>query len=300
VARELGGWQPDVILSIEPHSAIASWIYFNVFRRSARLFIHHHEFYAPNDFLADGMRLVRVGARLEKNDLFQRAEWISQTNGDRLALLIRNSGVTHSQTHVLPNYPPREWVQRASMPGSQSGNDSGVTRLIYLGSASRTDTFIEEAARWVAQRPAELRLSVVGNNISEDVWDMLAALRATNITTDKTGWRYDELPERLKDFDAGLILYRGSTQNFVYNVPNKAIEYLAAGLNVWFPPQMRSMHSLMLDRPELPLTEVDFENMPDSVPIADRGVPADAMGTFTAEFALQPLIDQIERGAPGA
>jgi hypothetical protein len=295
-ARELARWKPDVIISIEPHSAIAVWLYLKVFAGSARLFIHHHEYYAPADFLAPGMRLTRLASRLEKKYLFQRAEWISQTNGARLGLVAGAEKLDPRVIRVLPNFPPREWVDRAV--GTNS-NRTGPRKLIYLGSASLEDTFIAEAAGWVADHTDEVSFTVAGNNIAADVWSTLAAMNAPNISVNKQGWDYETLPEMLKQFDVGLILYKGNTRNFVYNIPNKVFEYLAAGLEVWYPPQMRSMQEMHSGMPELPMTEVDFENIPDTIPDNRRVVPVDVIARFTAESALRPLIEQIERGEPG-
>jgi hypothetical protein len=246
------------------------------------------------------MRLVRVASNLERIDLFKRAEWISQTNVQRLELLVGDVWIEPNKRHVLPNYPPRDWIERSRRRDSDR-RDSKVRRLIYLGSASLTDTFIGEVARWVAQRTDDLSLNVVGNNVSADVWALLDGLRAPNISTDKRGWPYDELPERLSAFDVGLILYKGNTENFIYNVPNKAIEYLAAGLDVWYPPQMESMRIFHSQNAEFPLVEVDFQGSLQNIPTTLESTllesaPLKSMLSLSAENALAPLIEQIERG----
>jgi hypothetical protein len=292
-ARQLSKWQPDVLISVEPHSAIAVWLYYRLFRGRARLFIHHHEYYAPEDYHAPGMRLARLGALLERRYLFRRAEWISQTNGDRLGLLAGSLNLNPRTIRVLPNFPPSEWAHRAFRKDRTS---TRPRKLIYLGSASLEDTFIGELAAWVANHPDEVSLSVVGNNISHDVWTALSALHVPNISLNNNGWDYDTLPEKLKEFDVGVVLYKGNTQNFIFNVPNKAIEYLAAGLEVWYPPQMRSMQGLQSGFPELPMTEIDFENIPKTIDEHRGIVPEEIRRHFTAESALQPLIDQIEHG----
>ena len=42
----------------------------------------------------------------------------------------------------------------------------------------------------------------------------------------------------LKNYDIGVILYKGHISNYVYNAPNKLFEYLACGLDVWLPKKM--------------------------------------------------------------
>jgi hypothetical protein len=291
-AREIARSDPDVLISVEPHSALATWLYYNVFGGKARLFIHHHEYYAPEDFAGKGMRILRVTRRLERGDLFRRAEWISQTNKHRLRLLREsNPLVTNEKAHVFPNCPPEDWLARAARAPRRT--IVNPVRFLYLGSASVNDTFIAEFAEWISAHRSEATLHVVGNNISSDVWRKLRALNASNISLDESGWAYDTVAERLSDFDVGVILYRGNTQNFIYNIPNKAIEYLAGGLEVWYPPQMLGMIDFHDEFPELRLRRVDFTDLPSAVPAIDlAGAPRTSF-PFAAESALRPLIAAI-------
>jgi hypothetical protein len=292
-ARHVSRWKPDVVISIEPHSALATWLYYHVFRGNARLFVHHHEYYAPEDLKSAGMRLVRSTRRLERGDLFNRAEWISQTNEYRLHLLKQwNSNVADDKGRVLPNYPPEEWIQRARRLKPKS--EERRTRFLYLGSASLEDTFLGEVSEWIAARPENATLHVTGNNIAPGVWDKLRSLNASNITLDEAGWPYELIPERLSAFDVGLVLYRGITQNFVYNVPNKAIEYLAGGLEVWYPPEMRAMVGFRSEHPHLRIREMNFLDLPDEIP---RIASADTTPAFpfTAEAATGPLVAAIAK-----
>jgi hypothetical protein len=292
-ASRIARWKPDVLVSIEPHSALATWLYYNAFGGRARLFTHHHEYYSSADFDASGMRLLRATRRLERNDLFTRAEWISETNAHRLALLRQwNPGVTDRKAKVLPNYPPGEWVARAR--SSHRSRDTGRTRFLYLGSASLEDTFIGEIASWIAARPESATLHVTGNNIAAGVWQRLRSLGATNITLDEAGWEYETIPERLATFDVGLILYRGNTQNFIYNVPNKTIEYLAGGLEVWYPPEMKAMSEFHAHHPKLGMREMNFLDLPARIPDTLDNSATEEF-PFTAEAATQPLISAIRR-----
>lgn len=293
VARELTNWKPDLIISVEPHSAIAVWLYFKIFGGTARLCIHHHEYYAPEDFSNRGMRLVRIGSRLELRDLFPRAEWISQTNVHRLQMIAHDAHLDSHVLRVLPNYPPREWTERAVRNDGRARDRP--RKFIYLGSASLEDAFILEAAKWASRHREEVSLSVVGNNIAPDVWAEILKIGASNISLNKDGWDYEALPGKLNQFDVGLILYKGNTKNFVYNVPNKAFEYLAAGLEVWYPRQMKALKSMHSEFPGLPMMEFDFDNMPGMVPESRGAVPADVIRDFTSEEALRPLIEQISR-----
>lgn len=288
-AAELAGWRPDAIIAVEPHSALAVWLYYRLFAGSASLFIHHHEYYAPEDFDAPGMRVLRATRRLEQRDLFPRALWVSQTNDERLRLLLSwNPAIRKSAAMVLPNYPPREWIAKAQ--GVPRSAPSSRLRLIYLGSASFRDTFIREVATWAAERTSSVSLHVCGDNVDPRVWTWLASLGASNITSNTGGISYDDLPELLTQFDVGLVLYKGNTLNFVHNVPNKAIEYLACGLDVWYPREMVAMRGFHSRFADLPLREIDFRAMPDSELLPSRTRHSSEEFPFTCEAAMTPLV----------
>jgi hypothetical protein len=290
-ATELSRWKPDVILAVEPHSTLAVWLYYSVFRGTAPLFIHNHEYYSEDDYRAPGMRLLRMTRRLDRDTLLGRAVWVSETNPKRLEMLERaHPEIRSGAGRVLPNYPPEEWIARGST--TVAHRDGQPTRFIYVGSASFEDAFIREAVEWAAAHPEAVSLHVTGDNVASNVWDWIESLAAANVTVERRGVQYDRLPELLAQFDVGLVLYKGNTLNFVHNVPNKAMEYLACGLEVWYPSEMQGMRDFRALHPELRLVERDFRRLPSQVQRVDRqraaGFP------FTCESALAPLIAAIE------
>jgi hypothetical protein len=296
-ALELARWKPDAILAVEPHSMLAVWLYFELLGGSAKLFVHHHEYYAPEDYTRPGMRLLAVSRRIERDSLWRRTVWVSETNDQRLKLLLKdNPSIRQDAARVLPNYPPQEWIERASDAGSS--RTDARTRLIYLGSASLEDTFIREVAEWVASRPSDFSLHVTGNNVAASVWAFIRKLAAPNITIDTDGAAYERLPEVLSQFDVGLILYKGNTLNFVYNVPNKAIEYLACGLEVWYPREMTGMREFREDHGEFRIEEIDFTRLGEIAPRPVRRETVNAF-PFTAEGALARLITELDRISDG-
>jgi len=292
-AISLAIFKPHSIIYIEPHSAIAAWLYYRLFRGKARLFIHHHEYYAPVDYNRPGMRIPRLGFRLEKSDLFQRAEWISQTNEDRLRLVRGdNPEVAEKVWHILPNFPPEGW---AGIPApNQPGSGKSGIRLIYVGSASFEDTYIKEIVSWAASHPEEVELHICGYNVAREVWEWLEQEQFSNVSFDSSGYRYEELPEILSAFDVGLVLYKGNTSNFVYNVPNKVFEYLACGLEVWYPSEMLSIRKFQQDNPA-PLRELRFPELEDLQlgTIQSKGLDVNTCVQFTAERAFAPLFDAL-------
>lgn len=297
-AAQIARWRADAIMSVEPHSALAAWIYFEIFRGKAELMVHHHEYYAPEDFRRPGMRVLKATSALERENLFARARWISQTNPERMRLLREwNPRVREEIARVLPNYPPPEWIRRAQ--AFERTAAPGRLRLVYVGSASFGDTFIREAALWAARHPESVSLHLIGNNVEPDVWSWLRSLDASNITFDSAGCDYNDLPDLLPGFDVGLVLYKGNTLNFIHNVPNKAIEYLACGLEVWYPREMSGMQRFHAEFPAERLRRVDFRQLPSTPPAVACPLQPRAEFPFTCERGMAPLLaalDEIGKG----
>lgn len=287
-ARGLKALAPDAVISVEPHSALAPWFYYQLMGGKARLFIHHHEYYAPQDYLRQGMRFVRIAHKLEKRDLLQRAEWISQTNGNRLQFMQKdNPGLPAEKFKIWPNYPPRHWRR------PRTRHPSSPLRVVYLGSASFHDTYIREAVEWVARRPNQVELVISGYNIADDVWNWLREHQWPNVKLHPDGWSYDELPEKLAEFDVGLILYRCNTINFIYNAPNKLFEYWACGLEVWYPPEMKQITELSQKADVPPLQLVDFQSLNRLEPVRKSSPDGNFTSEYSCESALTPLLEQL-------
>ena len=298
-AWSLRCWKPDAVVYVEPHSAIAAYLYYKLYRGSAKLFIHHHEYYAPEDYQGAGMRIPRLGHRLERAFLFQIAEWISQTNKDRLDLLRHdNPAIAEGVCRVLPNYPPRAWAPGTGETERPSSR-GGPLRLIYVGSASFEDTYIREIVRWVGAHPDDACLHVCGYNVSPSVWRWIIEEHFGNVTVDPDGCEYSELPRLLAQHDVGLILYKANTTNFVYNAPNKLFEYVACGLDVWYPKEMAGIRHQHRETPGLAIREMDFNKLGGIHPkqLAREAVGHRRAFQFTAESALRPLIEELERSS---
>jgi hypothetical protein len=286
-------YKPDAVIYVEPHSALSAWLYYRFLFGKARLFIHHHELYEPCDYLRPGMRLPRIGAILENSFLFQRAAWISETNADRLELTRkRHPEIADAVWQLLPNYPPAGWLHR--IKNEKDNRQSAPLRLIYVGSASFHDTYIEEIVRWAASYPGLVQLHICGYNVPENVWNWLETEQFANVTFDAAGYAYDDLPEILGDFDAGLVLYKGNTKNFIYNVPNKVFEYLVCGLEIWYPKEMIGMRHFH-EEIQAKLRELDFADLsrlhPKDLQI-DRTESGEAM-RCCADEALAQLFARI-------
>ena len=50
-----------------------------------------------------------------------------------------------------------------------------------------------------------------------------------------------DFPLIISQYQIGLVLYKGHIPNYIYNAPNKLFEYLACGLDVWYPICMKGI-----------------------------------------------------------
>jgi hypothetical protein len=260
-ARLMASWKPDVVFYWDPQSALACYLCLRWMGCKSRLFIHHHEYHAPEDFLRAGMRIARLGHYFERHWLFPKASWISQTNAERLRFLRRDfPSLTDQQTRVMPNYPPSAWIERC--PSGRISQLADTLRLVYVGSLSLEDTFIGALVSWLITNPdAGLTLDIFTNNCKQQTLEFLRDAAGKVVRLHDAGVDYQQIPDVLADFDVGVVLYRCNTTNYVYNASNKLFEYLMCGLDVWYPPTMLGIKPYARDDAWPRVIEVDFENM---------------------------------------
>lgn len=235
--RILRKLRPGTVLYYETFSAGAPCFYKKWINRSSRLFIHYHEYTSTEEF-RKGIVMNRWLHQLE-GQIYSSAHWVSHTNSTRLGLFIKDQAENAPpNTYVVPNYPPGKWYGRTR--GKKRNADSRLA-FVYVGSLSMKTMYTREFANFVAGQPGECYWDIYSDNHEDAVKDFLAALNGDNINF-KGSVAYHDLPGILPGYDIGVILYKGDTFNFRFNAPNKFFEYLAAGLNVWYPGAMEGMH----------------------------------------------------------
>ena len=282
--------RPKVLLYIEPHSAFPAFVYCLLARR-CRLFIHYHEYRDPKEYLQAGMRLVRFYNWIEKRLLYRRAEWISHTNDDRRRMFQGDHpDIDAAKLRILPNYPPVNWTNFETLAWQ-----AGATRplkLVYVGSLSVRDTFIKELVEWVKTDLTQLcELDVYSFNHSPEIKELFTAIECNRIRFHSHGVRYDQLPALLCKFHVGLILYKANTRNYVYNASNKLFEYLAVGLDVWYPKQMLGVKPYARQDKAPRVWELDFADLGSIDPslLNDRnGIPSEPV-RLNCESVLRDL-----------
>jgi hypothetical protein len=330
-AKALAEFEPDVLLYFEPHSALAATIYYRWFQGQARLFIHHHEYYTASDYRQRGNRLTRINHFFECRTLLPRADWVSQTNPDRLRFFqADHPEVPAENLHVLPNYPPQSWMAESKQPVERRSDQSRANRteiigaafqpaivkdgtsetcrtrktsgqqvrLVYVGSVSLQDTFIGPLVEWLVANPSlGLTLDVFAYNSDPATREFLQTANGDVVRFHDRGVDYDELPVLLRLFDVGVILYRCRTVNYQFNASNKLFEYLMCGLDVWYPPTMFGVKPYARDNAWPRVIEVDFENL-DSLDLEKLrlrdGLPH-VPWTESCETELAILEEQIRK-----
>ena len=286
-------FKPDSLLYIEPHSALPAYLYKRFFNPNVKLCIHHHEYYAPEDFKAPAMKSVRFFHKLETKYLFKKAAWISQTNIQRLNLLKSDLPFIKDEVlHTMANYPPLKWQNRV-----QPKKSSKRIQLLYIGALSFENTFIKDIVNFVNLNNDKLCFTIYAYNTQNDVREFLEKQDSKVIQYYPEGIAYEEIPKIASNYDIGLVLYKGHNLNYVFNAPNKLFEYLSCNLNVWFPKVMEGCKPYLNEGSRPTVKALDFSNLSEknisayekTLNLPKRKIP------YHCENELQPLITVLKK-----
>jgi hypothetical protein len=248
-------WRPDVILYYETLSAPPVIFYKRFFRSKLQLFIHYHEYTSGAEYQAAGY-LVNKTHQLEKR-IYPQAVWISQTNADRVRLFENDcKGVGLPEVRVFPNYPPVAW--QAAI-GKKAGEERPL-KIVYVGALSLDTMYTREFAAWVVGRKGKVQWDIYSDNITPEARKYLESLAPGPIQF-RNSVSYVDLPGVLGGYDIGVVLYKGHIPNYVYNAPNKLFEYLACGLDVWFPSIMKGSLPYVTNGTFPRVQALDFEHL---------------------------------------
>lgn len=286
-------FRPDVIFYYEPHSAMPVYFYKKFIRRKVRIFIHYHEYYSKSDFNGPSMASVRLFHKFEVSFLYDKAEWISQTNNDRLSFFSKDYPfVSKSKFHILANYPPKSWSQAIKVQAVD-----GKIRMIYLGALSFENTYIKEIITFVTLNPDRLSLDIYSFNFHDDLKVWLKTIKVPNIIFNEQGVAYEDIPKISRNYDVGLVLYKGHNTNYQFNAPNKLFEYLVCGLDVWVPQELKGCEPYLNEELRPYVISIDYKNLTDSALLLysngneklHRTIP------FNSEDELGGLIKKVKR-----
>ena len=257
--KKLMMWNPDCILYFEPHSSFPVVLYRSLIKRSVKVFIHYHEYHEQSEIRSPGMRLVRLFHFLEQRLLYPRAKWISQTNDMRLGFFAKDFPfIKKDILHVLPNYPPPHWPSISRNPKESAENP---LKCVYVGWLGLDVYYLKEIVLWLKAQQGKIVLDLFCYTASNKTKAFLKAAKCPWIRLIAEGIEYSKIPERLAKYDVGIILHKGNTPNYVYNAPNKLFEYLACGLDVWYPHDMRGIDPYQSNQCLPRVVKVDFRHL---------------------------------------
>lgn len=280
--------RPEKVLYFETISAFPAFFYNKWANPNAQLFIHYHEYTSPREY-SSGMLLVRFFHHLEKK-IYRKAAWVSHTNDYRMKLFLNDiAPISITSQFILPNYPPRRW-ERPPHPVNNP------LRIVYVGALSLNTMFTKQFAEWVVAHSPSVTWDIYCYNYDEGVAKFLQNLQATNISV-HAGIPYEELPDVVCQFDVGVILYNGHIPNYIYNAPNKLFEYLACGLDVWFPELMEGSLSYIRTDVFPKVIPLDFDSLHQVEPLrlVDRMSLSNRPISYFCEEALEPLLHHLTR-----
>lgn len=247
-------FRPDVILYYETISAWVPWVLKRFFFRKAPVFIHYHEYMSPAEY-AGGMFLNRYFHRLEQL-LYPRAAHISHTNAYRMKLFRQDEGLAESgKLQILPNYPPESWRNAAAAPATRPG-----IGFLYVGSLNFTDFFLASFIDWVEQQEGQVYFDIYCLSDDFRLSEYLETYKI-RFTTFMGNAPYDRLPEIMRSYQVGVILYNSTAENTVYSAPNKLFEYSACGLDVWFPDTLEGAKPYIRDASYPKIIPVDYTSL---------------------------------------
>jgi hypothetical protein len=241
----------DKITVFETLSIFPLWVLSKIYN-SHKVHIHFHEYISDPERSASSA-YMKVLFKLE--DRLLKKYPCSQTNEDRKRLFLIDKPFLNSDlVEVRPNMPPKSWWNNYGQFKKKSAD--AKIRLVHVGACDNKTMYVKEVLDWVIANPEQLELTIISQQLDEHTKDLIARYDTTAIKL-IAPVNYYELPKELVKYDVGLVLYKGHTPNYVYNVPNKVYEYLACGLGVLTSSQLTSTVKLNHEN----ITAVDFRKL---------------------------------------
>jgi hypothetical protein len=249
--------RPKAVLYFETISSWPALIYKKWRRNKVNLFVHYHEYVSVDEY-AINMRLVKWMHALESKMYDKDFHWISHTNEPRMQKFIIDhqlEKINRSIFHTMANYPSKSWAK-----GKAACRGSNNIRLVYVGSLGYNTMYLKEIVDWVILHAEELSLDIYSHNMDEKSRHFLQTIEHHQVRF-HDACDYEELPAILIKYDVGLVLYKPTSDNWIYNAPNKVFEYLACGLDVWFSKTMTFTMTFAREDAFPKIIPLDFEKL---------------------------------------
>lgn len=230
--------KPNVVLYIETLSSWPALIYKKIRGKKVKLMVHYHEYTEPARY-DSGMLLSRIMHKMEKK-MYSRFSWISHTNPVRMQMFKNDCNLNDIDNEVfkiIPNYPSRSWLKNETI----NIDTNRIKKMVFVGSLGYKNMYLQEMIDFLDLHSDEFSLDVYSYNIDNKAKTTLLECKNKNIKF-FGGCDYHSLPEILKTYDIGLVIYKPFSLNTINAVSNKVFEYLACGLDVWYSSDMTYTH----------------------------------------------------------
>ncbi len=280
--------KPNSIIYYETYSSISPILYKKVLRRNVKLLCHYHELVLENEY--SGMaKIIRIFEKLNIDLL----NWISHTNEDRMELFLSGNNINRNEQihYVVPNYPPKKWNEyfRPRI------NEQSQIKLVYIGAIGCNTMYLHEICEFVSTN-SNFTIDFYSNNIDSESQDFFKDVNLCQRITLRNGVNYYDVPNILKEYHIGIVMYKPFSVNTVQAVSNKLFEYLACGLDVICSDDM--IHTYHYQRTNLrPFVKlIDFQNLPQTLPkaIENMGELAYSTVSYFCENEYQKIVKYIK------
>lgn len=253
-------FRPNFILLYETLSVFPAFLIKKIYPKT-KVHIHFHEYTSKVEINASS-KYYQLLIQIERKLISKKCCWVSHTNEDRVKLYLKdNPGIDEKKMLVFPNYPPASWYVNAFKTKMIKNNPSCV-KLVHVGALSLDTTYLSEVLDWVISKNGVYHLDFYLSSIDKKTLNFLENIVSMyDFLKIYPTVKYYELPNILQSYDIGLVLYKGCIPNYVYNVPNKVLEYLACCLEVWYSDKLISTKIFVDVNKINGCYEVDFLNL---------------------------------------
>ena len=205
-------YKPTKIIYYETYSSLPVYWYKRLFKATP-IFIHFHEYVSPEE-IQESSYYVKFLLKREAY-LLKIANWISQTNEDRMELFQKDYPfINQTVFHIFPNYPPANWQNLAQI-NRTSRTPTSYKKIIYIGALGIKSTYIEVFAKWVHQQKGAYYFDIFSDNIETEVLEMITYLKSPFISINQP-INYFDLPSILANYKP-ICLYDMYIKMHQYN-----------------------------------------------------------------------------------
>jgi hypothetical protein len=278
--------RPDSVLVYETLSVLPAYYYLKFFKNK-KLMIHYHEYTSPSE-IDSGSKYYKFLHHLEKK-MFKKALWISHTNQQRLDLFRKdNTSVSFNNLNVLPNYPPLSFFD------VESHTISNPVKFVYCGVLSTDNMFLKEFSDYIISKKGDATCDFYVLNCSDQIKAYFASKDKYLRLREEIF--YFDLPEVLSKYDIGIVLHKGTLLNYKYNLPNKVLEYLASGLEVWCSNELSTTVRFKISNNLERLRIVDFSNLPQLENVNSRNkLPELFISKYNSQSVYTDFFNQVSK-----